>query len=402
MIFLLIAFTFLGITLGVFTGLIPGLHVNTVAVSILSIGFLGLVDPYAIAVLVIAMAITHTVFDFVPSIILGMPEPGTALSVLPGHRLLMEGRGVEAIYLTVIGGVGSVLLSLTLLPVLITVIPLFYQNIQKYIHWLLLFIALAIIFSETGKRKAYAFFCFMLAGTLGFLVLNTFILPSHLLFFPLFTGLFGLPMLIISLNNKTSIPKQDLSFPKIKKRLAVLGTVKALFSGMLVGTLPGVGASQATILTQQITRKEDHREFLISIGGINTIVALFSLVSLFTISRPRSGAAVVVQQVLVGFGTNELFVLVATALIATGVSALLLMKTVKKLVYSLQHVNYSALTVGIMTFLLAITAIFTGLVGVVVLFTAASIGLLAPLLGVKRSNLMGALMLPLIIFYAGL
>ena len=398
--FLLVAFTFLGIALGVFTGLIPGLHVNTVAVSILSMGALKLADPYAIAALVIAMAITHTVFDFVPSIVLGMPEPGTALSVLPGHRLLMEGRGVEAIYLTALGGVVSVLLSVILLPVLIIVIPTFYQNIQTHIHWLLLIVAFAIILSEAGTRKAHAFVCFMLAGALGFLVLNTFILPSHLLFFPLFTGLFGLPTLLISLNNKTSMPKQDLGFPKIKKRLALMGTAKALFSGMLVGTLPGVGASQATVLTKQITRKDDHREFLISMGGINTIVALFSLVSLFTISRPRSGAAVVVQQVLAGFGTNELFMLAAIALMSTGISALLLMKTTKKLVYSLQRVNYSALTIGIMIFLLAVTIIFTGPVGVTVLFTATSIGLLAPLFGVKRSNLMGALMLPLIIFYA--
>jgi putative membrane protein len=396
----LIAFTLLGILLGIFTGLIPGLHVNTVALFLL--GAAAFFDPYLLAVTIIATAITHTIWDFIPSILLGMPEPGTALSVLPGHRMLMEGRGLEAIYLTVAGGVGVILLSLAMLPALVYVIPIFYQNIHGYIHWVLMALAIVIIFSEPGKtKKLYAFVCFMLAGILGWLVLNSFILPSHTLFFPLFTGLFGLSTLIISLNRGTKPPEQIMKFPKIEKRLAFFGAVKALLSGVLVGTLPGVGASQATVLTQQITRKRDNREFLVSIGGINTVVALFSLISLYTIFRPRSGAAVAVDQILVGFGFNELMLLVAVALIAAGISSILLLKSVKGLVSILQRISYPKLTIGIMVFLVAMTAILTQGMGLLVLFTATSIGLLAPLLGVKRSNLMGVLMLHLILFYSG-
>lgn len=398
MILELLVFTLFGIALGTLTGLIPGLHVNSVALILLGLAIT--INPYYLAVMIIAMAITHTIWDFIPSILLGMPEPSTALSVLPGHRLLLEGKGLEAIYLTTIGGIGVIFLSLLLLPLLIQIIPFFYQNIHNYIHWILIIIALVIIFSEPGiRKKIYAFMCFMLAGILGFLVLNSFILPSHFLFFPLFTGLFGLSTLIISLNRKTSIPEQDLETPKIPKGLALSGIIKALFSGVLVGTLPGVGASQATILTQQITRKKDQREFLISIGSVNTVVALFSLISLYTIFRPRSGAAVAVQQVLISFGFNELILLVAVALIATGISSILLLKSVRKIISALQGINYSKLTVGIIISLVLLTLFFTGPVGLFVLFVSTSVGLLAPLFGVKRSNSMGVLMVPLIIYY---
>jgi putative membrane protein len=403
MIFELLLFTFLGILLGIFTGLIPGLHVNTIALLILSAGFAGVVEPYPLAIIIIAMAITHTIYDFVPSILLGMPESSTALSVLPGHRLLMEGRGLEAIYLTVMGGVVAILLSLVSLPLLIVIIPFFYQNVHSYIHILLIFIAAIIILSHSGvKRRLLALTCFMLSGALGLLVLNSYILPSYSLFFPLFTGLFGLSTLIFSYNEGNDIPKQTLEFPKIRKRMALIGSVKAMFSGMLVGTLPGVGASQATILTQQITRKKDSQEFLISIGGINTIVALFSLISLFTIFRARSGAAIAVQQILVGFGFNELLLLIAVAFLAVGISSLLLMKSLRPMVSIIERINYSLLTFCVIVFLVIMTVILTGWIGLLILFTSTSIGLLAPLLGVKRSNLMGVLILHLILFYAGI
>ena len=52
--------------------------------------------------------------------------------------------------------------------------------------------------------------------------------------------------------------------------------------------------------------------------------------------------------------------------------------------------------------LIALTIILTGLNGLLILLVATSIGVLPPLLGVKRSSLMGVLMLPLILFYSGM
>ena len=51
--------------------------------------------------------------------------------------------------------------------------------------------------------------------------------------------------------------------------------------------------------------------------------------------------------------------------------------------------------------LIALVGIFTGPLGLFVLFVATSIGLIAPLSGVKRSHCMGVLMLNVILFYSG-
>lgn len=396
----LLLFTLAGCLLGVFTGLTPGIHVNTVSVFLLGLALA--FNPYLIAVMIIAMAVTQPFFDFFPSILLGAPEPGTALGVLPGHRMLLEGRGVEAIYLTLVGGVGAVFLCMVLFPIFLILIPFLYQGIHSYIHWVLIAITIVMLLTEGSVRGgACALMVFLLSGALGLILLNSYLLPSNFLLFPVFTGLFGISTLAISLNRKAVIPEQRMDIPKTGARTALPGILKGLFSGALVGVLPAVGAAQATVLTQQITRRGDNREFLVSLGAINTITALFSLISLYSIGRARSGAALAVQEVLPSFGFNELVLLLAVALIATGFSALVILKIMGAVVHGMQRIEYRKLTVFIITFLAILVLLFTGLLGVFILFISTSIGLLAPLFGVKRSNLMGVLMVPLIIYYLG-
>ncbi len=401
----LLFFTLAGCLLGIFTGLVPGIHVNLV--SILLIGIV--LNPYLAAVMIIAMAVTHTFFNFFPSILLGAPDPSTALSVLPGHKMLLESRGVEAIYLTLVGGVGAVFVCVILFPVFFFILPILYQNIQIYgaMPGILIIIAVVMILTESSFRKrGMALVVFLLSGILGYILFNQLsIFPSNTMLFPVFTGLFGISTMLISLGRKTKIPEQDMETPKIPGRLALSGILKGLFSGALVGTLPAIGAAQATVLTQQITRRKDDKEFLVSIGAINTIVAIFSLISLYTISKARSGAAIAVQDVLSSFGFNDMLLLVAVALIATGFSTIIMLKSTKKIVGFMQRLDYTKLTAFIILALVVLVAVFTGatlvtkVIGIFILFLSTCMGLLAPLFGVKRSNLMGVLMLPLIIYY---
>jgi len=57
---------------------------------------------------------------------------------------------------------------------------------------------------------------------------------------------------------------------------------------------------------------------------------------------------------------------------------------------------------SIMVFLVVMTAVLTGLTGLLVLTTSTAIGLLPPLWGVKRTQGMGVLMVPIMLFYFGL
>ncbi|MBI4019862.1 MAG: tripartite tricarboxylate transporter permease [Candidatus Aenigmarchaeota archaeon] len=398
----LLLFALIGIGLGIFTGLMPGIHVN--AVGLLFLGLGSAINPYNTAVAIMALAISHTIFDFIPSIFLGAPDPETSLSVLPGHRLLLQGRGLEAIHLTITGSVCAALAAALIFPLMLFSIPWFYGLVQGGIHYILLLIAGTMILTERGmQQKAAALLVFLLSGTLGYILLNSSLLPQHFLLFPIFTGLFGLSSLIISLKTRPAIPKQAAGNIRIPKKLALSGTLKGLFSGVLVGTLPGVGGAEATLVTQQLTRgSRKDREFLVSLGAINTIVALFSIVALFTISKPRSGAAVYIQQVLPSFGLRELFIMLSVTLLATGLSAIIALKLVKSVAMKLQEIDYARLNLFTILFLAALTAFLTGFLGLLILAVSTAIGITAILMGVKRGNLMGILMLPIIIFYASL
>ncbi len=399
------AMVLIGVLFGIFTGLAPGIHVNLVALTVLALfptlSSYGL-PTEAIISFIISLGITHTFLDFLPGIFLGAPEDDTALSILPGHRLLLEGRGLEAVYLTVIGGVGVVLIAVLMMPLLLKVLPFIYNSIKLYIHWLLIAIVTVMIFTEKKMKKLWALLVFALSGLLGVIVLNSMIIQPVQVFFPLFTGLFGISTLLISLKARTKIPKQDKTFGSVSKSLAISGIVKGFFSGLIVGLLPGVGSAQAGTLVQQITRKENTREFLISLGGINTANALFALLALYTIGRPRSGAAVVVGKIVGTFTFSHMLLLVATALIATGIAAVLTLKISKTFLHLVEKVPYEKLSKAVIAFLVLLTFVFTGFTGLLVLVVSTAIGLMTALSGVKRSLCMGVLILNVILFYAGI
>lgn len=408
----LLLFALIGIALGIIAGIIPGLHVNTIA--LLMLGLAPAFGALPLAVAVIAMAISTTFFDFIPSTLLAAPDPETALSVLPGHRLLMEGRGLEAIYLAMLGGLCAMVFVALLFPLMLILIPAFYSLVQGYIAWLLIGMSAFCVLSEKGVRpKAWSLAILLLSGALGFLALNSYSFSDAL--FPMFTGLFGTASLLFSLRQPGNIPAQNLKPRPPPRKLLASGVLKGVFSGALVGTLPAMGAAQATMLTQQMTgsgrdpqatdlRKPEagkDKEYLISIGAINTIVALFSLVSLYTIAKARSGTAMVVGTLLHELGSSDLIVMLGVALLATGISALLLMRTARGFVRSMSGVSYPVVSKAILAFLVALVFIFTGLPGLLLLAVSTAIGLLAPLSGTKRSTAMGCLMVPLILFYAG-
>lgn len=400
----ILCFTILGILAGTLTGLLPGIHVNNVCITLLGSYPLFMayhIPDHAIISFIISMSVTHTIMDFIPSIFLGAPEDSTALSVLPGHALLLQGKGLEALYLTIIGGVGVVIILVISTPLLLLLLPIVYNTIKFYIHLVLIIIVIVMVITERKLKRFFALMIFFLSGILGLIVFNSPVISPTFMFFPLFTGLFGISTLIISLRGKSMIPPQESWIGKIDRNLIISGVIKSFFSGLLVGTLPGVGAAQATVLAQEITRKRDPREFLISVGGINTAVAIFSILSLATIGKARSGAAVVISKILYHFGPNEIILLISSALIAVGISAMLALKISKKGLNLMRKIPYHKLSLLTIAFLILLVIILTGWIGLLILLVSTSIGLIAPLAGVKRSHCMGVLLLPVILFYSG-
>ena len=71
---------FIGILIGTTTGMIPGIHVNTAGAILFasSTFLLTFLSPEFLCVLMVAMSIAHALIEFVPSMLLGVPQEGTA------------------------------------------------------------------------------------------------------------------------------------------------------------------------------------------------------------------------------------------------------------------------------------------------------------------------------------
>ena len=112
----------LGATAGVVTGLTPGIHINLLSLILLNLSgyFLGFTTPLVLCVFIISLSVVHTFLDSIPSIFLGAPDADQALNVLPGHKMLLEGKGFEAVKLTVIGSLISLIIVVALIPFMIS------------------------------------------------------------------------------------------------------------------------------------------------------------------------------------------------------------------------------------------------------------------------------------------
>jgi len=380
----------LGIVLGTFTGLTPGIHVNLVSAVLLSIVHSGFST-----IVIIAMAVTHTFLDALPSIFLGAPDSDHAMSVLPGHKLLFKGLGFDAIKLTVIGSLLGLIIAIALLPLLVMIFPLIYDKLQPWIGWLLVIIVSLLILKEKELKKIMiAVIVFFLAGILGMIVLDKVKQP----FFPLLSGLFGASTLLISLFNQQQTPTQlGEEFLKLEKKDYLLAIPSSLFAGSFVALFPGIGSAQAAALSTLWTNVKSH-SYLMLVGGINTINFVVSMATLLALNRARNGAIIAVKN-LVEVNAETILLFAAVALIAGGIATILALKLAKIFSKVIEHVPYFWLSIGVISFLVVLSFVFSGVLGVITIIIATAVGLIAPLSGVSRSHAMGCLLLNVIIFY---
>lgn len=386
----------LGVLSGIITGLVPGIHINLVSVLMISSSalLLDIVPPLTLAVYIISLAITHTFLDALPSIYLGAPDEAQALNVLPGHRLLNKGEGHNAIVYTIIGSLGSLLLGIILFPVFILTMKVTYPFIKNIIGYLLIVIILYMVLR--GKRKLKSFAAFMISGCLGLIVLTA--LPNlKQPLFPLLSGLFGFSLLVVSLIQKSKIPKQVDKPLTISNKNVVKSVSAATGVGFLAAFLPGFGSSQAAIIATNIVGDIGDEGFLTLVGGINTANMLISIAAVYVLDKARNGAIVAVKE-FVNVGLPEVLLFLGVALVVGGLASVISLKLSKIFSKIIIKVNYQYLIISIILFITALTIYFDGIVGLMILLTATGVGLLAGYWNVGKNHLMGCLILPVILF----
>ena len=409
----LVVACFIGILIGTTTGMIPGIHVNTAgAIVFASSGLLlGFLSPEFLCVMLVSMSIAHALIEFIPSMLLGVPQEGTATSILPGHRMVLQGRSKEVIRIVSVGGFGAILITILMLPIFSIALPILHDLTKPYTWIILLSSSIYLTHKLTGNFRDFlwSLLLFCLSGILGWILFQTPV-SSGVTLMCTFSGLFGISTILFSLNDSSTIPHQNpfydlnIDFNKFKSIFA--GGI----TGAILGFLPGFGPAQGTVIAQAVSgvndiNDDDTVNFLLATSGLNISDCLFSLIAIYIIGNPRSGIAVYMSYLLFEMGLNHLLIFIFASLLAVSVSLVLSLKLGDSFSRLMGGVDYRKLSIGVIILQIVILYIFIFYYQAPVfymtlaLITSTAMGMLPHYIGIGKSHLMGILIIPAIVIY---
>ena len=392
-----ILFTIAGCILGTITGLVPGLHSNTV--SVLIVAFVKTQD-FNFALLIVAMNIVQAFVDFIPNILLGVPDNDSFVSVLPGHYFFLRGEALHAIRLAAAGGIIAAMLSLPFSFVLFLFIlqaEIFLKSIMGFV--LIAFVVWMVIREKDVERKIFAAAIVAMSGLLGIVALRGIAFGDAL--FPLITGFFGIAGIIYSLNSGNVFVKQNTDERKITGRKTFFAGLLALVAGAIVAIVPSVGPGQAAVIAKEMKGNMGRGEFIAMLGGLNVSNAVFSIVVLFSVGSVRSGAAAAVRELSVLSIENAAFIF-AAIIFSAGFGAIIVEGIGKGAANAIQKIDYRKINVAVLVSGVLLVWMLNGFPGLLLLFASASIGMLAISAKISRTACMSCLIFPTIMFYLGL
>ena len=404
---------FIGILIGTTTGMIPGIHVNTAgAILFASSNFLlTKVSPEFLCVLMVSMSIAHALIEFVPSMLLGVPQEGTATSILPGHRMVLQGRSKEVIRIVSVGGFGAIIVTILMLPIFSILLP-FLHDVSKPFTWVILLVAsIYLTYSLTSNFRDFLWssLLFVISGILGWVIFQSPI-SSGVTLMCVFSGLFGISTILFSLNDSSTIPHQNpfyelnIDYNKFKSIFA--GGI----TGAILGFLPGFGPAQGTVIAQAVSGTNDCDDddtvnFLLATSGLNISDCLFSLIAIYIIGNPRSGIAVNMSYLISEMSINHLLIFIFASLLAVSVSLALSLRLGDSFSRLMGGVDYKKMSLGVIILQIVILYIFIfyykapPLYMTLALITSTAMGMLPHYIGVGKSHLMGVLIIPAIVIY---
>lgn len=344
------------------------------------------------AVFLAALSISHTFHDFLPAIFLSSPDAESALSTINGKSAVEQGKGLEIFYYTVYGAVAAVIPVLAISLFSLYFLSGLYANLEAVMEYILIFFLLFIIIDSENKVSALLVAAF--SGALGVM---SFAVPvnQNFVFIPLFSGLFAVPAIYRSMEESFEIPDQDR--PEIEKLDAFSGGLLGSLAGFLAGVIPGIGAAVSTAFVSPLI-DDSTGKFMSSMGAVNTTDIIFSIFTLQILGNARSGVSVALQ--IFSTQVNLDLVILAT-LFAVPISAAIALKIAGLYTDFLENIAVSKIYPAVLLLLFAVSGLMTGVLGLVILFTASLIGYAALESG-NRRVCMAVLLVPSILFFSGI
>lgn len=384
----------IGLIIGLIAGLTPGLHPNTLIPMMLPLALI--ISPLSFGILAVSVSISSNFFEFIKTIYFSAPDEGSIMAAQPAHELLLDGRGLEAIKLLGIGALGAVFLTSIIMLPLYFIIPLVYSYVKGYVPILLILISIHFILREK-KRMGWAALIFVVSGVIGLIVLRNNLMNEPLL--AILTGFYGASILTENIGKNTQIPGQLRKVVvDIDKKTAIKGIIKAILATSIITIVPAVGPSQASLIANEASKTKNKREYLITIGGVNTADVIYSIIALITINKARSGMIELVKQ-NTQLIMNEYLILILCTIITGIISYFLLIKIAGTINKKISSINYSKFSMITLVFIGILVTVINGFLGLLVFGICTIIGRITNKKKINKSHMLASLVIPTISYY---
>ena len=392
-----LAFALVGVGLGAVSGLTPGLHANAFALLLAASAGALPGPPVAVGAAMLAAGVVHTFLDVVPALALGVPDPSMAASALPGHRLVLAGRGREALRLSALGSTAGALAAVPLAVPLTRAAGVLAPALGRHLPLVLGGVACYLVATESSVRAALVgVLSFCLSAGLGWAVLGlepSGPLPVVSVLAPLFAGLFGAPVLLDAARGSGDLPRQGDAGLSLPRPALGLTACAGSLTGALVAYVPGVSAGvAATLALPAAPSSHRARGFLVAQSGANTATATFALFAYAGLGETRTGVTVALAT---AGAPPALPALVPVVALGAAAGAVLVVSLGDCYLRAVGRVDGARLAGGVLLGLAVLAGLFAGLAGLGVYVVAGLVGLVPVRLGARRVHLMGALLGPL-------
>ncbi len=406
-----------GCMLGVFSGIVPGIHVNTLAAMLLAacpaiwdaLPLDRSASAAAVACCVMSASVVHSFVDFVPSVFIGAPDSEDAVSVLPGHRLLLKGRGMEAVRAAAIGSLvgcsAAVLLAVPLQWLLLHGAADILSGATPAV----LGAATMIVLANEMRRGTGAWgpLLFALSGILGLGCMTlpipaTGMLGDGNVMMPLLTGLFGIPVMLEA-SGTGKMPSQK---DRTKDPVGIAPGLKGVLMGAVAGWFPGITSTVGASISSAMFPEKSPERFISTVASIGSVTSVLSLVTLSVSGNGRSGTALVISELageeLAGAASPMFLLLLLSAAVGSAAGYGLTIACGRWMSKAVSRIDQDSLNRTVLILLLALTLALSGSAGMLVLMASTAVGMVPGRAGTGRMVLCGCLILPVLLFKTGI
>jgi putative membrane protein len=302
--------------------------------------------------------------------------------------MVLSGEGLAALKTVLLSCLLAALLAVALFVPSLGFFPIAYEAVKPYMKYALLAVSLVLV--GRGRHPPASAAVFVAAGMLGTFALHTDVYDP---FLPLFSGMFA--MAAIATYRRTKVPEQKDS--PIGFGFAKFVAVGVLL-GMLADILPGIGSPAQVATFATMLMPLNTAGYLATISSISVSQAVFSLSTSASIDKSRVGATAWLSQAM-EIGDNLPLLL---ALFVLGIAlASLAAYSLRGKIAMLASLDFSKANVVIALYLAAITMVLDGGTGLLILIVSTALGWLTIRLGVERTTLMGAIIVPTLLLLFG-